>query len=146
MNKNKLMYQYIFPLIILLLVIFASWFIVIKRALLNNKMGFIMRSSIIYTIVTFIYLFTFTNIPKKIRFSKKQNVKYIQYLNIFISVYAINWILSVVSNAILHKILIKRNIIENNKHQEKLYIINFILLLGVIIFLKLINFPSMAPL
>ena len=140
------MYQYIFPLIILLLVIFASWFIVIKRALLNNKMGFIMRSSIIYTIVTFIYLFTFTNIPKKIRFSKKQNVKYIQYLNIFISVYAINWILSVVSNAILHKILIKRNIIENNKHQEKLYIINFILLLGVIIFLKLINFPSMAPL
>ena len=104
-----------------------------------------MRSSIIYTIVTFIYLFTFTNIPKKIRFSKKQNVKYIQYLNIFISVYAINWILSVVSNAILHKILIKRNIIENNKHQEKLYIINFILLLGVIIFLKLINFPSMGP-
>ena len=84
-----------------------------------------MRSSIIYTIVTFIYLFTFTNIPKKIRFSKKQNVKYIQYLNIFISVYAINWILSVVSNAILHKILIKRNIIENNKHQEKLYIINY---------------------
>ena len=66
MNKNKLMYQYIFPLLTTLLVILFAW-VVVKRALLNNETGFIMRSSIIYTIVTLIFLFIFTNIPKNLR-------------------------------------------------------------------------------